>query len=71
MSKPLEFKVVRGNPTIEEIAAIEMALKLAKNSSEELLKQKSKISNWNDPQFKFRTSPMLDSGWQYSKISGV
>ena len=47
MSKPLEFKVVRGNPTIEEIAAIEMALKLAKNSSEELLKQKSKISNWN------------------------
>ena len=48
-----------------------MALKLAKNSSEELLKQKSKISNWNNPQFKFRTSPMLDSGWQYSKISGV
>ncbi|MFM9129846.1 MAG: C25 family cysteine peptidase, partial [Actinomycetes bacterium] len=43
----------------------------AKNSSGELLKQKSKVSNWNNPKLKFRTSPLLDSGWQFSKTSGV
>ncbi len=71
MSNPLDFKVVRGNPTPEELHAIEIALISAKNSSGELLKQKSKVSNWNNPNLKFRTSPLLDSGWQFSKTSGV
>lgn len=71
MSKPLDFKVVRGNPTPEELHAIEIALISAKNSTDELLKQKSKISNWNNPKLKFRCSPLIDSGWQFSKTSGV
>ncbi len=71
MSKPLDFKVVRGNPTAEELHAIEIALISAKNSSEDVLKQKSRNSNWNNPRLKFRTSPLLDSGWQFSKTTGV
>jgi hypothetical protein len=47
MTKPLEFQIIRGNPTADEIAAIHVALQVAKNSSEELGKQKKRISNWN------------------------
>ncbi len=71
MSKPLDFKVVRGNPTAEELQAIEIALTAAKNSSEEKIKQKSIFSNWNNPKLKFRTSPLLGSGWKFSKTTGV
>ncbi|CAB4572877.1 unannotated protein [freshwater metagenome] len=71
MTKPLEFKVLRGNPSLEEIAAIHVALQVAKNSSEELGKQKKRISNWNSPQFRFRNTPHLTSGWQYSYLPGA
>jgi hypothetical protein len=71
MTKPLEFEIIRGNPTTDEIAAIHVALQVAKNSSEELNKQKKRISNWNSPQFRFRNTPQLNSGWQYSYLPGA
>lgn len=71
MTKPLEFIVLRGNPSSEEIAAIQVALQVAKNSSEELGKQKKRISNWNSPQFRFRNTPHLNNGWQYSYLPGA
>jgi hypothetical protein len=71
MTKPLEFEIIRGNPTTDEIAAIHVALQVAKNSSEELDKQKKRISNWNSPQFRFRNTPQLNSGWQYSYLPGA
>lgn len=71
MTKPLDFKVLRGNPTVDEIAAIHVALQIAKNSSEELGKQKKRISNWNSPAFRFRNTPHLNSGWQYSYLPGA
>lgn len=71
MSKPLEFQVIRGNPTIDEIAAINVALQIAKNSSEELSKQKKRTGNWNSPQFRFRNTPQFDNGWQYSYLPGA
>ena len=71
MTKPLEFHIIRGNPTADEIAAIHVALQVAKNSSEELGKQKKRISNWNSPQFRFRNTPQLNSGWQYSYLPGA
>ena len=71
MTKPLDFKVLRGNTTADEIAAIHVALQIAKNSSEELGKQKKRISNWNSPAFRFRNTPHLNSGWQYSYLPGA
>jgi hypothetical protein len=71
MTKPLEFRVIRGNPTTDELAAIQVALTVAKNSSEELAKQKKKISNWNSPSYKFRRSPLVDSGWQFTLYPGA
>ena len=71
MTKPLDFKVLIGNPTADEIAAIHVALQIAKNSSEELGKQKKRISNWNSPAFRFRNTPHLNSGWQYSYLPGA
>jgi hypothetical protein len=71
MTKPLDFKVIRGNPSADDLVAIEIALQVAKNSSEELLKQKQKVSNWNGPQFRFRSQPQLNSGWKYSHTSGA
>ena len=71
MTKPLDFKVLRGKPTADEIAAIHVVLQIAKNSSEELGKQKKRISNWNSPAFRFRNTPHLNSGWQYSYLPGA
>ncbi|MDA2977245.1 MAG: acyl-CoA carboxylase subunit epsilon [Actinomycetota bacterium] len=71
MTKPLDFKVLRGNPTADEIAVIHVVLQIAKNSSEELGKQKKRISNWNSPAFRFRNTPHLNSGWQYSYLPGA